>query len=167
MTGPSHAGSPRRVAQWFLVVGSYKAWDWTFDYALYPFVIYKLGLLRGGILMGTASMLLCLLTLRAYDALGRDWLGIEYVKGLQHYDGPSRFRRALGRLLRRSDWLAFVVLSIRFDPFITTAYLRHGRYDGLRTRDWRNFFGSVLLCNAAWSVACFGGVQALLHLLDR
>jgi hypothetical protein len=31
--------------------------------------------------------------------------------------------------------VAFVVLSLRYGPFITTACLRHGAYNGLARRD--------------------------------
>lgn len=153
-----------RAAQWIMGVVSYKLLDYTFDYALYPWVIYKLGLVKGGLVMATLSLCSCLLTLRVYDWLKRDWLGIELVKALRNYDGTSRWRRALRWLLNRSDGVAFVALSLRFDPFITTAYLRHGSYNGLSSRDWRIFLGSVLLSNAAWALVCFGGVQALRRL---
>jgi hypothetical protein len=99
--------------------------------------------------------------LRLYDWLKRDWLGIELVKGLRLYSGPSRWKRGTAWLLGRGDGVAFVVLSLRFDPFITTAYLRHGAYNGLTRRDWKVFLGSVVLSNAAWTVVCFGGVSLL------
>lgn len=59
--------------------------------------------------------------------------------------------------------MAFVALSLRFDPFITTAYLRRTAYAGLSPRDWRIFLGSVLLSNAAWALVCFGGIAAARH----
>jgi hypothetical protein len=50
---------------------------------------------------------------------------------------------------------------------ITTAYLRRGSYSGLSARDWRIFLCSVLLSNAVWALACFGGVEALRRLCKR
>ena len=165
---PSSAGSigdrlpdwKRRFAQWATGILSYKLTDYAFDYALYPYVIYKLGLLWGGVVMAVASLLVCLLLLQAYDWLKRDWLGIEFIKSLRTYAGASRWWRSLTWLLNGGDLVAFVVLSLRFDPFITTAYLRHGRYNGLSRRDWRIFFGSVVLSNASWAVVCYGGIEA-------
>jgi len=151
----------RRAAE--LATG-FLAWsvvDHAFDYVLYPFVIWKLGLWRGGLLMSVLSLLYCLLLLRFYDHLGRDWLGIEFVKGLRVYEGSSRWRRWIAWLIVRSDWIAFLVLSLHNDPFITTTYLRHGAYNGMTARDWRIFMGSWVLANTAWIVICFGGVQAL------
>lgn len=150
-----------QIAQWVIGVMSYKAVDYTFDYALYPWVIYQLGLLYGGLVMAVLSLLSCLLNLRVYDWLKRDWLGIERVKAMRIYTGASRTRRLIAWLLTRSDVAAFVVLSVRFDPFITTAFLRHGSYNGLSRRDWRIFCGSVILSNASWAVVCWGGVEAL------
>ena len=60
--------------------------------------------------------------------------------------------------------MAFVVLSLRYGPFITTACLRHGAYNGLARRDWKIFLGSVVLSNAAWTFVCFGGVSLLRRL---
>lgn len=150
-----------QVVQWAIGVLSYKAVDYAFDYALYPWVIYRLGLLQGGLVMAGLSLLFCLLNLRVYDWLRRDWLGIELVKGLRTYTGASRTRRLIGWLLNRSDVVAFLLLSVRFDPFITTAYLRQGSYNGMSARDWRIFWGSVILSNASWAVVCWGGVEAV------
>ena len=111
-----------------------------------------------------ASLVVCLLTLWFYDWAKRDWLGIELLKGLRLYTGPSIWRRATAWLLGRGDAVAFVVLSLRFDPFITTAYMRHGVYNGLTRRDWKIFLGSVLLSNAAWTFVCFGGIEAVRRL---
>ena len=87
--------------------------DYAFDYALYPFVVWKLGPVVGGGIMALASLVFCLVLLRIYDGLRRDWLGIEFVKGLRHYDGPSRWRRGLAWLISRGDGIAFVILSAK------------------------------------------------------
>ncbi len=154
-----------RVGQWLVGVLTFKAFDWAFDYALYPFVVFKLGLAVGGVVMAALSLLDCLLLLRLYDWLKRDWLGLEWLKALRGYAGPSRWRRALGWALNRGNAVAFVALSLRFDPFITTAYLRRGSYNGLAPRDWQIFLGSVVLSNAAWALVCFGGIEAVRRLL--
>ena len=51
-------------------------------------------------------------------------------------------------LLHRSDPVACVLLSIKFDPFIVTVYLRRGRFGGMSRRDWRIFLLSWLIGNA-------------------
>jgi hypothetical protein len=128
---------------------------------LYPLVVYKLGLLHGGLVMGALSIADCFLLLKLYDWLKRDWLGLETIKGLRGYSGSSNWRIALAWLLSKGDAVAFVTLSLRFDPFVTTAYLRRGNYNGMTLRDWRIFLGSALISNVAWALVCFGGVSAL------
>jgi len=134
---------------------------YAFDYLLYPFVIFKIGLLRGGIIMAFGSLIGCLISIKLYDWSKRDWLGIEKVKGWKDYSGPNRAGRFTAWVLKRSDPVARLLLTIKFDPFITTAYLRHGKYNGMTRRDWKIFFASWLIGNVWWSFACFGGVSAL------
>ena len=83
------------------------------------------------------------------------------IKELRHYAGATGWRRALAWLLGRGDVVAFFALSLRFDPFVTTAYLRHGQFNGLSPRDWRIFLASVVVSNAAWALVCFGGIEAV------
>lgn len=138
-----------------------KAMDYAFDYVAYPFAIWKLGALYGGLLMSGLSLLICLLLLRVYDLLERDWLGIEFIKNQRHYAGPSYWRGLVTRIISRADWFAFAILSLRYDPFITTAYLRHGAYNGMNRRDWIIFMGSWFVSNGVWIAVCFGGVSVL------
>ncbi len=139
------------TGNWLMVKG--------FELVLYPFVIYKLGLVTGGVVMALLSFCVCLLTLCFYDWSKRDWLGIETVKELKDYTGTSRWRRWSSRVLQRGDGFALVLLSIKFDPFITTAYLRRGAFNGLSVRDWRHFLVSWLIGNSYWTFVCFGGVE--------
>lgn len=140
---------------------TWKAVDYAFDYVLYPFVIWKLGAWVGGAIMAFLSPAFCLLLLRIYDRLGRDWLGIEFVKNLRHYEGTSRWRRELAWLVSRGDGVAFVVLSVKYDPFITTAYLRREAYKAMTRRDWAIFLGSWLVANGLWIAVCAGGIEAV------
>jgi hypothetical protein len=132
-----------------------------FDYVLYPFVIWKLGLVRGGVVMALLSLVACLLTLWFYDWSKRDWLGIEAVKQLRDSEAKTRWRRVLAWAMAKGDLPACVVLSLYTDPFITTACLRRGAFQGMTPRDWRIFFASWLIANGWWALACFGGVEML------
>lgn len=139
----------------------WKAFEYAFDYLLYPFAIWKLGPLVGGMAMAMASLVFCFFLLRLYDRLGRDWLGLEFVKNLRHYEGDSRWRRWLAWCLHRGDAAAFLVLSVKYDPFITTAYLRRSAFNGMTVRDWTIFLASWLVSNALWIAVCYGGVSCL------
>lgn len=138
-----------------------------FDYGVYPLVILWLGLTRGFLVMALLSFAACWLTMRFYDWSKRDWLGIEAIKDIKEYNGPRRAAKALAWILRRSDAVACVLLSIKYDPFIVTVYLRRGRFGGMNQTDWRNFLLSWLISNVYWSIVCFGGVSALTWLWDR
>jgi hypothetical protein len=132
-----------------------------FDYILYPVAIAWLGLWYGGAIMAFVSLVTCIGMLRFYDWSGRDWLGIEAAKQIREYVGHSRWRRWLAWVLHQGDLVVCVVLSIKFDPFITTAYMRHGAFNGMSRRDWRIFWASWFIGNAYWTFVCFGGVKAL------
>jgi hypothetical protein len=150
-----------RAAQWLVGFLTHKLFDEAFDFVLYPFVIYSLGLLWGGLVMTLMSLLDCYLLLKLYDWLKRDWFGIEFVKGLRFSGGQSRWRKALAWLLNRGNAVAFIALSLRYDPFITTAYLRHGSYNGMTLRDWYIFLGSGIVSNLAWMLVCYGGLSVV------
>jgi hypothetical protein len=134
---------------------------YSFDFGLYPLVIFWLGLGRGFVVMALLSFVACWLTMRFYDWSKRDWLGIEAVKELKNYAGESRAGRLLAWVLRRSDPIACVLLSIYFDPFVVTAYFRRGAFGGMNRRDWKIFLLSWFIANAWWSVVCFTGISAV------
>ena len=158
-TSSRHAA--KRIAELAMGLLAWNAQDYAFDYVLYPLAIWRLGLWHGGFVMSAGSLVGCLLLLRLYDYLGRDWLGIEFVKGQRHYQGPSRWRRRMAWLLSRGDGVAFVVLTFKNDPFITTAYLRRQSYSGMNRRDWVVFLASWVISNTFWILVCFGGLSFL------
>jgi hypothetical protein len=131
-----------------------------FDYLLYPYVVYRAGVIVGGLVMTGLSAIACLAILKFYDRTKKDWLGIETVRDLRNYRGDRPAGRLLTGLLSKSDVVAFVALSLYYDPFVTTVWLRHERFGGLSARDRKIFWGSVLLCNASWTVTCWLGVNA-------
>jgi hypothetical protein len=138
-----------------------KIWDLLFDYALYPVVIYSFGLIWGFMIMAILSLLSCWLLMLFYDWSKTDWLGIEAIKEIKNYSGSARTLKYVGWVISRGDLLACILLSIKFDPFITTVYLRKGRYGGMTHADWRNFMISWLIGNVYWSVFCFTGISLL------
>ena len=141
----------------------------SFDYLLYPFVLWQLGLVLGCITMTVISAFLCYLTLLFYDWSKRDWLGIEAMKGLREGESVGRFPKAIRAILARSHWFALIILSVKFDPFIATAYLRSGsyRFDGMSRSDWRVFWTSVVISNVYWSFVAFTGVSVIQWLWER
>ena len=145
--------------------------EWVFDFALYPAVIAWLGALKGGLVMTAFSASECLFLIFIYDRTKKDWFGFELVKEVR--DGEEkqgRVVRFIQYLARKSNWLAFLVLSAYTDPFMTTVYMRKGAeaYNGLSRRDWGIFWGSVLVANLWWTTAmtfAVAGVRLFFHRL--
>ncbi len=142
----------RRIAE----VGTghlvYATFSWFFDNILYVFVVFRMGLLVGGTIMTALSLALCAATLLLYERMQIDWVGAGSLSRLSYNPNPSRWQRIIFGATRRSDALVFLVLCIFQDPFITTAYFRRGRFDGLTSRDWRIFFSSVFVSNFYWTL---------------
>jgi len=137
--------------------------DFVFNYILYPFVIWKMGILGGGAVMTILSFLICYLIMIFYDWAKKDWLGIETIKGLKEYNGKSIVGKFTSWIMKKSDPILLIFLSIQFDPFITTAYMRHGahQYSGMSKRDWKIFMSSLVIGNAYWTVVAFAGVSII------
>jgi len=132
----------------------------SFDWFLYPAVIFWLGIVYGGAVMTLFSMLACIGMMKFYDWSKRDWLGIEAVKGLREYRGNKRAGKLIAWALTKGDLVVFLILSVNLDPFITTTYMRHGKnqYNGMGKRDWIIFISSVVISNAYWTLAVFMGI---------
>lgn len=133
--------------------------DRAFDYFLYPFVIFKFGIIKGGIVMTILAFILNIATIIFYDWSKRDWLGIESIKNLKNYTGNKMIVRFTSWLLKRSNPVIFLFLSIQYDAFTATVYLRQGKFNGMKGRDWSVFFGSLFLSNAYWTLASFMGIS--------
>ncbi len=130
----------------------YATFNWFFDNVLYVYVIYRLGVLTGGIAMTFLSFVLCTVMLLAYDRMRIDWVGVGSLARLSEIPNPSLWQRIIMWAMRRGTAAIFFVLSILQDPFITTAYFRQGRFDGIKLRDWQIFFTSLLISNFYWTL---------------
>jgi hypothetical protein len=150
-----------RVADLAAGITAFKLSSYAFDYALYPFVIYKLGIIKGGLIMTFLAAVTTILCLKFYDWSKRDWLGIEAIKGMKGYEGGNRLVKFISEMLKKSDPAAFLFLSIKEDAFITMVYLRHGshQYNGMSGRDWRIFLASLSVANVYWTLASYMGLS--------
>jgi len=138
--------------------------EFIFDYTMYPAVIAWLGAVTGGLVMTAFSAFICWLYILFYDWSKKDWLGLELLKEVR--DGEekqSRIAHLVQKIARKGDWTAFFILSVYTDPFVTTVYLRKGaeKYNCLSPRDWKIFWGSVLVANLWWTVAMSLAVEGL------
>lgn len=136
-----------------------------FNWVLYPFVIWKLGLKIGFPVMVVLSFVLDYGRLLFYDWSKKDWLGIEAVKELKEYEGGKKTGRFASWIMKQSELVIFVFLSIKFDSFVTTAYMRHGsnKFNGMTSRDWGVFAASLVVGNVYWAILMFTGISAVEH----
>ena len=150
-----------RVAELTTGITVFKLSNNAFDYALYPFVIYKLGIIKGGLFMTFLAFLTNILCMKFYDWSKRDWLGIEALKGMKVYEGKNRLVKFLSGMLKKSDTAAFLFFSIKEDAFVTMVYLRHGsyQYNGMSARDWRILLASLAVANIYWTLASYMGLS--------
>ncbi|MFY7732385.1 MAG: hypothetical protein ACOVSR_02800 [Bacteroidia bacterium] len=139
--------------------------NYSFDFVLYPFALYKLGVVVGFFTMMLLSFLFCWGYFIIYDYLKRDFLGIEFSKekmsSIIASEDSVGLKLLLVRVLRKSRALLFVFLSIYFDPFVAVAFERKGNfaYNGLSARDWRLFILSLIISNGFWSTTVFAGLS--------
>jgi hypothetical protein len=139
--------------------------NYSFDFLLYPFVLYQLGVGVGFFTMMFLSFLFCWGYFIIYDYLKRDFLGIEFSKekmnAIINSTDKTGFKLLLVKVLRKSKILLFVFLSIYFNPFVAVAFNRKGNfaYNGLSARDWRLFILSVIISNGFWATTVFAGLS--------
>jgi hypothetical protein len=139
--------------------------NYSFDFVLYPFALYKLGVVVGFFTMMLLSFLFCWGYFIIYDYLKRDFLGIEFSKekmsSIIASEDSVGLKLLLVRVLRKSRAFLFVFLSIYFDPFVAVAFERKGNfaYNGLSARDWRLFILSLIISNGFWSTTVFAGLS--------
>ena len=98
------------------------------------------------------SLVVCAITLLLYERMRIDWVGVGSLARLSEIPNLSWWQRIIVWAMRRGAAVIFLVLCIFQDAFITTAYFRHGRFDGIKTHDWLIFIGSVFVSNIYWTM---------------
>ena len=138
-----------------------KVSDYLFDYVLYAWVIYKFGVIVGGVIMTILSACLCLVYFEIYDALKKDIFAIEAIKE----SGKESF--IISWFLKKGKLVQFIGLSFWKDPFYTTAFLREESFNGLTRKDKMIFWGSVLLSNGFWVLTVFAGITLAVNITPQ
>jgi hypothetical protein len=145
--------------------------DYVFNYVVYIPIVALYGAVKGGIIMGFLSAIVCYLFIKFYDWSKQDWFGIEVAKEAAEW-GPEWIKNLsvkswIGKILwwpfsrvilmilwaiRRGGVVAFIALSMYTDPFVTTVYFRKESFGGLKKRDWMIFTGSIIVGDLYWTL---------------
>lgn len=147
------------------LLGVGMALNLSFTYLAYPFAVWRLGLVRGGMVMTALSVALHYLAISLYARSGKDWFGLEALKNrIGMMEGGGKAGRFMAWALKKSGPLALIVLSVKFDPFITTVCLRREGFHGLDLRDRLIFLTSAAIGNGYCIFLTFGGGRLIKHL---
>ena len=150
----------------------YSAYGWVYDNPLWLAVIGWLGILQGSIILTIGDMVNNFIFLVLYQKNESDWLGVNGFEDLKEHGDkwaqkvqnhrnvfirlilwvPALFFRLLVWAVRKNNLLAFVVLSVFEDSFITTVFLR-GKVGGeLTKKDYLVFLASTAFSCVYWSI---------------
>lgn len=161
----------KKVAQVMSGWGLYQFFGIFYDYLLWGFIQYKFGIL-GSVGLSIGALAINLFLLRWYIRKKVDWLGVKILEDIKR-DGykwinkvlkyESRVARGfmyvpvklfdfLLDILNKNDIFAFFFLSIWQDPFITTAFLRHGKTGAIKRRDYSILLASTVVTSLYWTV---------------
>jgi len=161
----------RKVAQVVCGWGGYELFNFAFDFLFWSYVQYNYGL-WGIVFLTFCALFMNFIILLWYQDQHCDWLGVGVVeeikekshlwieKAEKHHSRfvrailyiPVKFFKLIVWALKKNDVLAFWILSIYQDSFVTTAFLLHGRFGKLQKRDYLIFVSSTIVSCAAWSV---------------
>lgn len=181
----------KRIMQFTAGFGFWSSTSWVFDNIMYPGVIAWRGLLEGGLIMASVAIVVELSFLMVYEYKKVDWMGMDALESIRNdgdiwimkfngkqYHGivvkiwmriimffPVMIFRIVLWMLKKGDVFAFFALSIFMAPFPTTIYLRHGRFDGLRKKDWMIFIASAILGNVYWTLRSYGVVVIIRYFI--
>ncbi len=151
---PAVGPVPPRLWQRLAQIGTghtlYATFNWIFDNILYVYVVYTLGMLRGGALMMAASFVQCAITLVVYQRMRIDWVGTGLLAEIRARRSRTRVENALVWASNRHPGVIFTLLCVFQDPFITAAYFKQGSFERLSRHDWAIFVAAVIVSNVYW-----------------
>ena len=149
--------------------GIYTLLSELYDMVLWPIIQGAYGV-NGVIGMSLGAVAINFMVLSVYQRQKVDWLGVGVIDALMRRstDTANRFRNhpscagaflfipaSIVQFLTRglkTPWLAFILLSTIGDSFLTTAFMRQGRFGPLERQDITIFFTSSLVGCGFWVV---------------
>lgn len=162
----------KRVLQVMGGWGFYEVFCIIYDYAIWLLLVGWFGGIKGSMIASVGAFALNFAILEWYQKKGTDWLEVNILEEVKDRSNvwagkldnhpawyirfstyiPVRFLKATVWSLKKNDFTAFILLSCWKDSFVTTAFLRHGRFGKLEKRDYIIFMTSTVLSCLWWSV---------------
>jgi len=139
----------------------------SFDFILYPIVIWKAGLVNGVAIMTILAFMSDLAVIYFYDKTKKDWLGIETLKRVEESITSRPVTVVFNWVRNRGDMITASALSFLIDPLLIVLYMRYGsnKYNGLNRRDWKIFLTATVIGNLYWATLIFLGLESVDYLL--
>jgi len=161
----------RRSIQVMSGWGIYEAYNFSVDFILWPLLQAFYGFV-GILILIVMSLINNFIILLWYHRKKVDWFGVNEIESIKAKGHiwvhevsnhqslikrfslyiPAKILQFMIWLLNKNDIFAFVTLSAWQDSFITTIFLRHGKFDKLDRRDYIIFVASTIFGCLAWSV---------------
>lgn len=133
----------------------------SFDYLVYPLVIWLLGPVKGGTVMTIAALVLNYGLVLIYNKTKEDWLGFEWLAMQEE----KKLDSWVGKVIRSGRWPAFLLLSWE-DPFKGFVFMRGRKQVGwwFSPTDWKWFIVANLIGNLIWILMVSGAIGAVRHM---
>jgi hypothetical protein len=150
----------------------WEAFNYTYDFAFYPFAIAYWGLLVGGIIVVTISFAVNAVVFWLYEYMRVDWLGAHALRELEDKENKSNIERLATWVGKKKNTLweklmspiVFVTLLLPIDPVIVAIHYRRQHFSGLGWRDWGIFAAATAVANAWWLLKVGIIIEAALFL---
>jgi hypothetical protein len=136
----------------------YEVFNFVYDWLFYPFAIAYWGLLIGGIIVVTGSLVGCGILFWLYDYMRVDWLGAHALRELEDKENKSNLEKLITWIGKKkvTFWekalspLVFVTLTFPIDPLIVAIHYRRHHFKGIGWKDWGILLAAVAAANAWW-----------------
>ncbi len=150
----------------------WESFNFAYDMVFYPFALAFWGLLKGGIIVASLSLLINAFVFWLYEYLRVDWLGAHALRELEDEENKSNIAKLATWIGKKKVTLrekllspiVFVGLLLPIDPVIVAVHYRRSHFEGLSGRDWGILFLATLVANIWWMIKVGLVVEAALYL---
>lgn len=144
----------------------YSIGSWALDYGLYGLLVIYFDAFVAVMIMTPLMLCIDVITLIRYSRSKSDWFGIEYIKSFDTYEGKNIFKQLIKFANQQNLYLKVILLSIEFNPFLITVYVRPTSGNRrLIINDWKVFSLSFIVGSTYWAIVMGGGITLLKEII--